>query len=70
MKLNLCDLCLFTASLSTIFFAYLSEYIQSDCGFSHLETSKYRVITKEMTEIKHVLLSHGVTYEDTTYTLT
>jgi hypothetical protein len=22
---------------------------------------KYRVITKEMTEIKHVLLSHGVT---------
>jgi hypothetical protein len=23
--------------------------------------SKYRMITKEMTEIKHVLLSHGVT---------
>jgi hypothetical protein len=23
--------------------------------------NKYRVITKEMTEIKHVLLSHGVT---------
>jgi hypothetical protein len=28
------------------------------------------VITKEMTEIKHVLLSHGVTLEDTTCTLT
>jgi hypothetical protein len=28
---------------------------------NHLLEIMYRVITKEMTEIKHVLLSHGVT---------
>jgi hypothetical protein len=50
-----------TANCNTIHSSTVLSFEMGQPSPKNCRVTKYRVITKEMTEIKHVLLSHGVT---------